>query len=199
MPTLDALINNVVPNEHSTFRIWLTTMPSDKFPVTIVQNGLKATSEPPKGLKANIAKSYRMIKDNDFENSQPIVFRKLVWGLCFFNAVILERRKFGPLGWNVRYQFSVPDLEISKQQLIQFLNHYESIPFEALRYMVAEANYGGRVTDVHDRRTINTILMDFYNMDVVRVENYPLCGSESYQVPATGVVSSKSEYISYIE
>jgi len=81
--------------------------------------------------------------------------------------VIIERRKFGPLGWNVRYQFSVPDLEISKLQLIQFLNHYEGIPFVALRYMVAEANYGGRVTDIHDRRTVNCILMDYYNENVV--------------------------------
>ena len=82
-----------------------------------MQNGLKATSEPPKGLKSNIAKSYKTIDNKDFDNSQPHVFKKLFWGLCFFNAVIIERRKFGPLGWNVRYQFSVPDLEISKLQL----------------------------------------------------------------------------------
>ena len=50
MPMLDALINEVKPNTESSFRIWLTTMPSNAFPVTIVQNGLKATSEPPKGL-----------------------------------------------------------------------------------------------------------------------------------------------------
>jgi dynein heavy chain len=168
MPMLDALINEVKPNTESSFRIWLTTMPSNAFPVTIVQNGLKATSEPPKGLQANITKSFRtLVTDKDFDNAQPAVFKKLVYALCFFNAVIIERRKFGPLGWNVRYQFSVPDLEISKLQLIQFLNHYEGIPFEALRYMVAEANYGGRVTDIHDRRTITTILTDYYNENVV--------------------------------
>ena len=44
-----------------------------------------------------------------------------------------------------------------------FLNHYENIPWEALRYMVAEANYGGRVTDPKDRLTINVILEEFYN------------------------------------
>ena len=127
MPTLDALINEVGTNADkekvetkadSSFRIWLTTMPSDEFPVTIVQNGLKATSEPPRGLKANLRKSIKSLSDRDFDNSQPQVFKKLVWGLCFFNAVIIERKRFGALGWNIRYQFSVPDLEISKQQLI---------------------------------------------------------------------------------
>lgn len=181
MPQLDAAINDIQASADSSFRIWLTTMPSNQFPVTIVQNGLKATSEPPKGLQANVMTSFRtLITDKDFDNAQPAVFKKLIYGLCFFNAVIIERRKFGPLGWNVRYQFSVPDLEISKLQLIQFLNHYEGVPFEALRYMVAEANYGGRVTDIHDRRTINTILMDFYNEHVVNQENHRLCGSEFY-------------------
>ena len=71
MPTLDALINEVEYKAESTFRIWLTTMPSDQFPVTIVQNGLKATSEPPKGLKANIAKSFKGFSNKDFENEQP--------------------------------------------------------------------------------------------------------------------------------
>jgi dynein heavy chain len=44
-----------------------------------------------------------------------------------------------------------------------FLNFYEIIPWDALRYMVAEANYGGRVTDINDRLTIMLILEDFYN------------------------------------
>jgi len=36
MPTLDGLIEEVVAKDDSTFRIWMTTEPSDKFPVTIV-------------------------------------------------------------------------------------------------------------------------------------------------------------------
>lgn len=48
-------------------------------------------------------------------------------------------------------------------QLAMFLNSYEVIPYDALRYMVAEANYGGRVTDPNDRVCINIILEDFYN------------------------------------
>lgn len=51
MPQLDFEIESVTYDEQSSFRIWMTTEPSDKFPVTIVQNGTKMTSEPPKGIQ----------------------------------------------------------------------------------------------------------------------------------------------------
>jgi dynein heavy chain len=105
-------------------------------------------------MKNNIMNSYNTIDAGEFDNvdkSKETAYKSLMWGLCFFNALLLERRKFGPLGWNIPYQFSNSDLEISKAQLLMFLNHYEKIPWEALRYMVSEANYGGRVTDPNDR------------------------------------------------
>ncbi len=49
-----------------------------------------------------------------------------------------------------------------------FLNEYEKIPYEALNYMAAEANYGGRVTDPMDRRLIKIILQRFYSEDITK-------------------------------
>jgi len=44
-------------------------------------------------------------------------FRKLVFSLCVFHATIVERKKFGPIGWNRPYEFADTDFFISLSQL----------------------------------------------------------------------------------
>jgi len=115
MPTLDGMIEEIVEEKGNQFRMWLTSMPSDKFPVTILQNGVKATIEPPKGLKSNVLRSYLGLESYEFESCEkPGAYKALMWGLCMFHAIVLERRKFGPLGWNIQYEFSNADLSISQ-------------------------------------------------------------------------------------
>ena len=75
------------------------------------------TVEPPPGIKANLLRSLGgvggVVTESMWEDSGPgPAWKKLLFGLCFFNAVVHERKKFGALGWNIPYEFTASDLEV---------------------------------------------------------------------------------------
>jgi dynein heavy chain len=125
---------------------------------------------------------------------QGVKFKKLLFGVCFFNAIVHERKKFGPLGWNILYDFSNSDLEVSISILKNMLMEYKAIPWDALTYLTGDITYGGRVTDDWDRRTLKSILSRFYNPQMLE-DSYLLSPTGVYKVPADGDLASFKAYI----
>ena len=91
-------------SSHSSFRLWLTSYPSEVFPSTVLQSGIKMTNEPPIGLKSNMNGSYKTepLSDATFfsSNKSSANFKKIAFGLTMFHAILLQRCNYGPLGWN---------------------------------------------------------------------------------------------------
>ncbi|KAA0154745.1 hypothetical protein FNF29_02274 [Cafeteria roenbergensis] len=158
------LQENTTP--HEDFRLWLTTDPTDKFPLGILQRSLKVVTEPPDGLMLNMRSLFAKMTEPELEDCPHSAYKPLVYGLCFLHAVVLERRKYGKIGWNVSYDFNESDFKVSRQLLGLYLtkafdNGDEMLPWGSLKYLIGDAMYGGRVSDDFDRRVLVTYLNEY--------------------------------------
>ncbi|XP_067125111.1 dynein axonemal heavy chain 6 isoform X2 [Centruroides vittatus] len=198
MVTLETIVQKIYerPKEiHENFRLFLSSMPSKSFPVTVLQNSIKVISEPPKGLRGNLKRTFQDLDINLFEkNMLKLDWRKMIFGLCFFHAVILERKKFGSLGWNIKYEFSDNDCTCAIETL-KVICKDGIIHWDALEYLTGEITYGGRVMDMWDLRCLRTVLKGFFSPDILR-QGYKYSASGIYYAPEA---MSLDEYRAYID
>ncbi|CAD5112359.1 DgyrCDS1592 [Dimorphilus gyrociliatus] len=180
---------------HEDFRLFLSSMPAKSFPVTVLQNAVKVTNEPPKGLRANVRRAFGELTNQFFEEQiLGIKWRRLVFGICFFHAIIQERKKFGPLGWNIKYEFNDSDRECALLNLDMFCKE-GVIPWDSLIYITGEITYGGRVTDAWDQRCLKTVLKRFFHPETLK-DDYKFSESGIYYAP---INDSLQEYKDYID
>uniref|UniRef100_F1ST22 Dynein axonemal heavy chain 2 n=1 Tax=Sus scrofa TaxID=9823 RepID=F1ST22_PIG len=200
MPNLDKLVEQLqVEDPHPSFRLWLSSSPHPDFPISILQASIKMTTEPPKGLKANMTRLYQLMTEPQFSRcSKPAKYKKLLFALCFFHSVLLERKKFLQLGWNIIYGFNDSDFEVSENLLSLYLDEYEETPWDALKYLIAGVNYGGHVTDDWDRRLLTTYINDYFCDPSLSTPSYRLSVLENYFIPKDGSLASYKEYISML-
>jgi dynein heavy chain len=196
MPELEKIQERQDENTmHPDYRLWLTSMPTDVFPVPVLQSGIKLTNEPPKGLKANLKRTYQDITEEEFEAcTKPREYKKMLFALAYFHAAILERRKYGAIGWNIPYSWMTADLETSKRQLLMYLDEQDQFPYQALNYLVSETNYGGRVTDDKDVVLIKAMLKRCFCPEVMN-DSYKLSKLDVYYAPTEGDIAATRQYI----
>lgn len=227
------------PAPHPNFRLWLSSDPTSQFPISLLQNSIKMTMEPARGLKTNMQHLYKNVISNPTDDlwsicKKPAVepaYRRLLFSLSFFHSVLIERKKFANLGWNVRYDFNESDFRVCAKMIAHILDtnaggaavdmkdaaaaaaaaggavastaaaaggaapapapaaatvfNADALPWDAIRYLVERANYGGRVTNVCDERLLAAYAVQYFCSDVihnsVRYSLTPL--NEVYFVP----------------
>uniref|UniRef100_A0A8C3V2Y5 Dynein axonemal heavy chain 17 n=1 Tax=Catharus ustulatus TaxID=91951 RepID=A0A8C3V2Y5_CATUS len=195
---LEKKLEQLSEGSHQDFRVFISAEPapcpeSHIIPQGILENSIKITSEAPTGMHANLHKALDNFSQDTLEMcSQEKEFRSILFALCYFHAVVAERRKFGPQGWNRPYPFSTGDLTISVSVLHNYLQASSKVPYDDLRYLVGEIMYGGHITDDWDRRLCRTYLEEFIKPEMLEGE---LCLAPGFPLPGYMDYNGYHQYI----
>ena len=167
------------------FRLWITAEPHPQFPIGLLQMGIKITNEAPVGMKAGLRNSYAGISQDLLESVGRYEWRQLLFAMCFLHSVVQERRKFGPIGWCVRYEFNASDLgactQFLQNHILEMDSKKASSPtWATVRYMISSIQYGGRITDDFDQLLMDTYANKYFQNSVLE-KSYELF--PGYNVP----------------
>jgi dynein heavy chain len=183
---------------HPSFRLFLTTAPTQGFPVALLQAAYQVTDEPPRGIRAAMLRSFNMLSQDLLDSIALREWRVLVYAATHLHSVLLERRRFGPAGWAAKYEFTPHDLAVAIKFIHQHVDNDvrgNQIGWKAVQFMLGEVHFGGRITDTVDKAVVlaycDRWLQDrLFSADYEFVPGYPALDCRTVHQYTTAIVNS---------
>ncbi|KAI0033723.1 dynein heavy chain protein 1 [Vararia minispora EC-137] len=173
-------------NAHRNFRIFLTMEAQPSIPVNILRQSRIIMNEPPPGIKANLLDSLRSIPPVRLAQG-PAEKVRLYFLLAWFHAVVQERLRYVPLGWSKSYDFNDSDMASAFTTIDHWLHSVAKgkanvdpaqIPWDAIRTLVKQSVYGGRVDSDFDQRILDAFVDGLFTPSAYNVD-FDLVSSNS--------------------
>eukprot|EP00877_Chromochloris_zofingiensis_P015255 jgi/Chrzof1/9984/Cz04g22250.t1 len=200
IPRLERKLEIAADSAHADFRCFFSAEPINGapqakiIPEAILQTCIKISNEPPSDMKSNMRRAFAAFTPEQAmrltSETKRNAYKSILFGLCFYHSLLLGRKKFGVgigtgsgsgLGFCRGYSFNMGDLVTCGDVLLNYLEAYDFIPWDDLRYMFGEVFYGGHITDGMDRRCCTTYLQVLIRPEILPQGN--LADTASWQPP----------------
>ena len=204
LKTFERKLEEVTLNPHEEFRCFISSEPPNKnnpkpIPEAIMQKCLKISNQAPQDLKANMLRAINHFSQKNIDDSsKKSEYKCILFALCYFHSIVLGRKKFGTQGWSGSYNFNDGDLTICADVLHNYLEKYDQVPYDDLRYIYGDIMYGGHITDRWDRRTNRTYLKVLIRPQLLQSMNLVPGNNPIYRVPDPNKNEFR-DYVNYID
>ncbi|OQR92538.1 dynein heavy chain [Achlya hypogyna] len=151
---------------HKDFRLFLTSEIHPQLPVNLLRLCDIFVLEPPHGVKASMLRTFQELPA-DRVNRAPTERGRLFLLLAWFHAVVQERLRYVPIGWSKAYEFSQSDFKGACDVMDAWVDSIgrgrahispDAIPWTAIKVILKESLYGGRVDNKFDQALLDTLL-----------------------------------------
>jgi dynein heavy chain 1 len=157
-------------NPQGGFRLFLTSEIHPQLPANLLRQAHVFTIESPPGVKANLLRTFSLFPRDRLEK-KPVERSRLYFLLAWFHAILQERLRYIPIGWSKAFEFGEADLRCAMDTLDYWIDSKaqgrdnlppERIPWIALRTLLAQTVYGGRIDNEFDQRLLETFLEQLF-------------------------------------
>ena len=174
---------NALQDINPNFRLWLTTLPSDYIPNSVLGDSIKLAIEPSDLLRDNILDHFTnsMIANPEYYNKYPSKaanFTKLIYGIVFLLNQCNGRHFYKRDGWSGNFNLSSTDLEMCLEFLALIMKNHDGINFHALHFLLNDCNLMNRIKDRQDRKLFKITLQQviFFHHPFIFIILLPFSG-----------------------
>ncbi|KAF9161045.1 hypothetical protein DFQ26_004928 [Actinomortierella ambigua] len=165
---LDKRLHSLKANP--SFRLYLTMETNPKVPVNLLRLSRVLMFEPQPGIKANLQESLRGVAPSRLAKG-PTERARLYFMVAWLHAIVLERLRYVPLGWTKAYEFNDSDQDCALSTIDVWLDTVgqgrsnvspDKIPWDAIRTLLTQSVYGGRVDEEGDQELLESFVRSFF-------------------------------------
>ncbi|KAJ1950224.1 dynein heavy chain, partial [Linderina macrospora] len=164
---------------HAQFRLFLTMEINPAVPASLLRRARTLVFEPAPGVRANLLESLGSIPAGSGKAAQPAERARLRFLLAWLHSVVIERLRYAPLGWTTRYEFSDADFACALATVDCWIDRAAQgrsnidparIPWDAIRTLLSESVYGGRIDNEFDHHVLETFVQRWFCADAYGVD-----------------------------
>lgn len=160
-------------NPHKNFRLILLLEFTEKIPVTLLSKSITFIIQPAEGIKISMNRGMLGSITATRINREPLERARIHFLLLWIHCIIVERLRYTPTGWSKKYEFNESDLKCAMDVVDKLIDMrgartnmpLEMMPWDAMRRIVTENVYGGKIDNEYDEKILRSIVEQHLSPD----------------------------------